>query len=234
MKGATEQDVRASYARDASGLALLPDSVLRPRDERDLVDALRTAAGARTSVTVAGAQTSTTGASITDRGALMSLRALDQVVRVDPERRTVRASCGVIIADLRRACADSGLLFTPDPTNDESSTVGGAVACNASGARSFAYGATRPHVVALRVALADGRVEEFRRNTFEIEMTAPKVEPGSSAAEVAVAANYLMGQHLSDARVRYYVNAQAAGFYPDDYREFLFGDHQGYDAGYWE
>ena len=78
------------------------------------------------------------------------------------------------------------------------------------------------------------RVEEFRRNTFEIEMTAPKVEPGSSAAEVAVAANYLMGQHLSDARVRYYVNAQAAGFYPDDYREFLFGDHQGYDAGYWE
>ena len=163
MKGATEQDVRASYARDASGLALLPDSVLRPRDERDLVDALRTAAGARTSVTVAGAQTSTTGASITDRGALMSLRALDQVVRVDPERRTVRASCGVIIADLRRACAESGLLFTPDPTNDESSTVGGAVACNASGARSFAYGATRPHVVALRVALADGRVEEFRR-----------------------------------------------------------------------
>ena len=78
------------------------------------------------------------------------------------------------------------------------------------------------------------RVEEFRRNTFEIEMTAPPIEPGSSGAEISVSANYLMGQHLSDARVRYYVNILAAGYYPNDYREFLFGDHQGYDAGYWE
>lgn len=160
---ATAEDVRRSYARDASGMTMVPDVVLRPRDEADAVDAIRAAASAGTSITVAGAQTSTTGASITDRGALMSLRALDGVVRLDPLARTVRASCGVIVADLRRTCAEQGLLFTPDPTSDESCTVGGAVACNASGARSFAYGATRPHVVALRVALADGRVEEFRR-----------------------------------------------------------------------
>lgn len=160
---ATAEDVRRSYARDASGMTMLPDAVLRPRDEADVVDAIRAAASAVTTITVAGAQTSTTGASITDRGALMSLRALDARVRVDPVARTVRASCGVIVADLRRACAEQGLLFTPDPTSDESCTVGGAVACNASGARSFAYGATRPHVAALRVALADGRVEEYRR-----------------------------------------------------------------------
>jgi len=159
----SDRDVRAGYARDASGLELLPDAVVRPRDEREVVEALRDAAARGASVTVAGAQTSTTGASITDRGVLMSLRALDGAVRIDPEARTVRASCGVIVAELRRRCAESGFLFTPDPTADESSTVGGAVACNASGARSFAYGATRPHVVALRVALADGSVEEFRR-----------------------------------------------------------------------
>lgn len=163
MIAATDRDVRAGYARDASGMTMVPDAVLRPRDEQDVVEALAAASAARTAVTVAGAQTSTTGASITDRGALMSLRALDQMVRIDPERSVVRASCGVIVADLRRACAEAGFLFTPDPTADESSTVGGAVACNASGARSFAYGATRPHVAALRVAHADGAVEEYRR-----------------------------------------------------------------------
>jgi len=163
VRAATDRAVRASYARDASGMTMLPDDVLRPRDEQDVSEALAAATAARGTVTVAGAQTSTTGASITDRGALMSLRALDQVVRIDVERRTVRASTGVIVADLRRACAEAGLLFTPDPTADESSTVGGAVACNASGARSFAYGATRPHVLALRVAHADGRAEEYRR-----------------------------------------------------------------------
>ena len=77
------------------------------------------------------------------------------------------------------------------------------------------------------------RVEEFRRNTFEIAMTAPQCQPGTTQTEVGVAANYLMGQHLSDAKVRYYVSAAATGFYPDGYRDFYFGDHLGYDPGYW-
>jgi uncharacterized protein YfaS (alpha-2-macroglobulin family) len=77
------------------------------------------------------------------------------------------------------------------------------------------------------------RVEEFRRNTFEITLTAPQCPPGAAQTEVGVAASYLMGQHLSDAKVRYYVNAAATGFYPDGYRDFYFGDHLGYDPGYW-
>jgi uncharacterized protein YfaS (alpha-2-macroglobulin family) len=77
------------------------------------------------------------------------------------------------------------------------------------------------------------RVEEFRRNTFEIAMTAPEVAAGTEQTSVAIEANYLMGQHLSDAKVRYYVNAAATGFYPDDYRDFYFGDHLGYDPDYW-
>ena len=78
------------------------------------------------------------------------------------------------------------------------------------------------------------RVEEFRRNTFEIAMTAPQCQPGTTQTEVGVSASYLMGQHLSDAKVRYYVNAAATGFYPDGYRDFYFGDHLGYDPGYWQ
>lgn len=167
MKATTDRAVLAGFARDASGLELMPEALLRPRDERDAAEAIGAANAARTAITAAGAQTSTTGASITDRGAVLSLRALDRLMDIDVEGRTVRAQCGVIVADLRRACAEHGLLFTPDPTSDEDCTVGGAVACNASGARSYAYGATRPHVVALRVAMADGRIEEFHRSRLE-------------------------------------------------------------------
>ena len=164
---ATDRDVRAAFARDASGLEMLPESVLRPRDERDVADALAQATSDHTTITPAGAQTSTTGASITSRGALMSLRGLDRILDIDREARTVRAQCGVRLGELRRACAESGLLFAPDPTSEEECTAGGAIACNASGARSLAYGVTRAHVRAVRVALADGRVEEFRRPTLE-------------------------------------------------------------------
>ena len=41
--------------------------------------------------------------------------------------------------------------------------MGGMVACNASGACSYAYGPTRRYVEALRVVLADGRRLALRR-----------------------------------------------------------------------
>ena len=118
-------------------------------------------------MTAAGGQTSTTAASITDRGVLLSLRAMDRLIDVDPVRRVVRAEPGVIVADVKRACAAEGLLLPLDPTSEEECTVGGAVACNASGARSLRYGATRQHVRALTVALADGTITELRRPELE-------------------------------------------------------------------
>ena len=52
--------------------------------------------------------------------------------------------------------------FTPDPT-ETTATLGGMAACNASGARSYRYGATRRHIEGLSMALADGRMLDIRR-----------------------------------------------------------------------
>ena len=56
-----------------------------------------------------------------------------------------------------------GLLFAPDPTSEEDATIGGAIACNASGARSLHYGSTRVHVAGVRVVHADGIDSWYRR-----------------------------------------------------------------------
>lgn len=163
----TDPGVRAAYARDASGLELTPDAVARPREAAEVAELLRGATMDRTPVTPAGGQSSTTGASITDRGTLLSLRALDHILDIDPVARTVRVEPGVSVLALRRAVAEHGLLLTPDPTSEEEATIGGAIACNASGARSLQYGATRPHVRALRVVLASGEMVELRRASLE-------------------------------------------------------------------
>ncbi len=52
--------------------------------------------------------------------------------------------------------------FPTDPT-EASACLGGMAACNASGARSYAYGPMRPHVTGLHVALADGDLLELQR-----------------------------------------------------------------------
>lgn len=163
----TDLSVRQSYARDASGLEMVPDAVARPSSEHAVVEALRDAREHGGPVTAAGGQTSTTGASIADRGVLLSLRGLTEIGEVDRERLTVRVRAGVNLGDLKRRLAADGLLFAPDPTSEDDVTIGGAIACNASGARSLLYGATRPHVVALRVALADGTVHDLRRTRLE-------------------------------------------------------------------
>jgi glycolate oxidase len=159
--------VREAYEADSSGLHLIPDLVARPETVDDVIELVKSAALDRTSITCAGAQTSTTGASITDMGMLLSLRSMNHIGQLDETARTVRVGPGALVGEIKRTVAAAGLLFPPDPTSEEESTIGGAIACNASGARTFKYGATRRHVRALKLVMASGELMEFRRSDLE-------------------------------------------------------------------
>jgi len=161
-----DKSVREAYEADASGLHLLPDLVARPDSIDEVVEVMKRAATDRIAVTCAGAQTSTTAASITDGGILLSLRSIAGVT-LDATAKTITAGPGALVGDIKRTAAEAGLLFAPDPTSEEESTIGGAIACNASGARTFKYGATRQHVQAIKVVLANGDLKTFRRTNLE-------------------------------------------------------------------
>lgn len=158
-----DPDVRIAHSRDVSGLEMIPEGVARAKSEQDVIEVVRECAGTETTVTAAGSQTSMTGASITDRGVLLSLRAMDRLLDVDSTRKIARVEPGITIGDLNRVLAEQGLLFAPDPTSENDATIGGAIACNASGARSLFYGATRAHVSGVRVVHADGSSAWYQR-----------------------------------------------------------------------
>jgi FAD/FMN-containing dehydrogenase len=162
-----DESVRRSFAADVSGLVLVPEGVARPASVEEVAEVVRRAASERTAVTAAGGQTSTTGASITDLGVILSLRALDRIIDIDTNTRTARVQAGVSLGHFKRAAAGEGLLFAPDPTSEDDVTIGGAIACNASGARSLRYGATRAHVLGLKVVLANGDLLDARRPGLE-------------------------------------------------------------------
>lgn len=163
----TDADVRQSVSRDASGLELIPDAVARPTSRDDVLELLREAQRDRTPVTTAGGQTSTTAASLTDRGLLLSLRNVGGIHDIDHAARSVRVGPGELLGPLKRTLASEGWLLAPDPTSEEDCTIGGAIACNASGARSLRYGAIRSHVRGLTVALMNGDILELRRPSIE-------------------------------------------------------------------
>ena len=158
-----DADIRRAHSRDASGLEMLPDAVARADTSGDVLEAIGVASGTGSTITPAGSQTSMTGASITDRGILLSLSGMNRILDIDVKKALARVEPGVTIGQLNSELAAHGLLFAPDPTSEQDATIGGAIACNASGARSLYYGATRRHVNGLRVAHADGTVGEYHR-----------------------------------------------------------------------
>lgn len=151
--------MNAAYVSDASGFTGWADAVFAPRDEAGVVEVLRHATEQRVPLTIAGAGSGLTGARVAQGGWVLSLEHFRKL-----EIRTGRARAGAAIAliELRDAAAPTRQFYAPDPT-ELTACVGGTIATNASGSRSFRFGATRRHVLGIRVALMDGRVAEYRR-----------------------------------------------------------------------
>lgn len=161
----SEPDEIQDFLGDASNLAGGHAArVVVPETAEEAAEALAEAARARTPVTVAGAGTGIVGGRVPFGGVVLSthrLRRVGEVERTDAGAR-VAAGAGVSLEDLQRAARAEGLLYPPDPT-EWSCSVGGTVATNASGARTFKYGPTRAYVRHLRVALSTGDVLDLRR-----------------------------------------------------------------------
>src|SRR6185369_5977081 len=82
------------------------------------------------------------------------------------------AEAGVILADFQRAVDQKGLLYAPDPT-ERGAFLGGTVATNASGARTFKYGPTRNYIERLKVVLASGEIRDLHRGEKIHEIRVP-------------------------------------------------------------
>jgi FAD/FMN-containing dehydrogenase len=130
-----------------------------PADETEVSAVLREASARGIPVTVAGAGTGITGARVPFGGWVLSL---ERFKRLDVHPSFAIAGAGVLLRDVHAAAARSGQFYPPDPT-ETSSAIGGNIATNASGSRSFRYGSTRRWIERLRVALADGSVLDAGR-----------------------------------------------------------------------
>ena len=155
--------VCGAYAADASGLSRVPDAVCRPQSEAEVVDRLRECAARKTPVTAQGLRSSTTGASVAEFGVVLSLEHMTRVLDLDLETRRVSVEPGVVLGEFKRELESQGLFYPPDPTSENECTLGGTVATNASGARTYRYGATRGYVRGLGVVLADGTSVDVSR-----------------------------------------------------------------------
>ncbi len=159
----TDPDVLAGYRRDASPVIGAPEGLLRPADAREAAGWLAEAAARGTAVTACGLRTSTTGAGLAPHGWTMSCERMTGLVDLDVDGRVARVRPGTVLREFKDEIRHAGLLYPPDPTSERECAVGGTVACDASGARTYRYGPTHRWVRSVEVALVDGTVRRFRR-----------------------------------------------------------------------
>lgn len=149
----------ASHMRDGHA-----ERVVFPENSEEVAEVLRAAAADKTPVTISGAGTGTVGGRIPFAGIVLAtdkLKQIKSIVHEDEGGRAV-AEAGVMLFDLQRFVESENLFYPPDPT-ERGCFLGGTVATNASGARTFKYGPTRNYVQRLKVALATGDVIDLRR-----------------------------------------------------------------------
>lgn len=77
------------------------------------------------------------------------------------------------------------------------------------------------------------RVQEFRRNAFELTQKIADPAIGATTLGATLTAKYYQGQPVASGKVKHYSRIVSGNPYPERFRDFLFGNHRTSDWGYW-
>jgi glycolate oxidase len=133
-----------------------PLAVVRATSTEDVQVAVRFAAEHGLPVVPRGAGSGLSGgASAVDGCVVVSTERMREI-SIDPAMRIATVQPGLLNAEVKRAAAEHGLWYPPDPSSFEICSIGGNVATNAGGLCCVKYGVTSDYVLGVTVVLADG------------------------------------------------------------------------------
>jgi len=150
----------ALYGRDSSTIrGEDPAAVCFPVSTEEVRSCVRIAVAHGRPVVARGSGTGLAGGAVPfDRAVMIVTTKMNRVLSVDTTNRYAWVEPGVINLDLSRQLHPLGFHFAPDPSSQQSCSVGGNVANNSGGPHCLAYGVTSAHVLAVEVVLPDGEV----------------------------------------------------------------------------
>ncbi len=154
----SSKETIAPYLRDASNYSGgMAEEVLIPENLEELTEVLKNDIRP---VTIAGAGTGLTASRIPSEGIVVSLERFNEIGSV--EKGEVWLGPAVTLSSLQDHLKRTGWFYPPNPTETNAS-IGGTLATNASGSRSYKFGVTRDFVNAVDCVLSDGRKVLVRR-----------------------------------------------------------------------
>jgi len=170
------------------------DWLFFPADESELCAVVGEMARRKVKVAICGARTGLAGGCVPSQGALIALDRFNRITDLHYDSHAdewrIQSGCAVSLSELNHCLATKSFpdlersgdevrqimqarfredparyFYPPDPT-ETSASLGGTVATNASGSRTYRYGPTRDWVRGLRVVLANGELLSIPRGKY--------------------------------------------------------------------
>ena len=159
----TARKVREFFSTDGSVFELEPRLVVYPLNATDVRKTVRFSwqlaeKGKILPITARGKGTDQAGAALGDGIVMVFPAHMNKLIELQKEQVTVQP--GENYAALQKVLKTHGRFLPPYPSSIDYSTIGGAVANNASGELTLKYGSTKAFVKGLQIVLANGEVIE--------------------------------------------------------------------------
>jgi len=158
----TEQNEIQDYLKDASNTKGYCDAVVYPENTDDVVLIIKQANSEKTKITVCGNRTGLAGGSVPGGGIVLSTEKMNRILEINEEEQFAIVEPGVFLSDFLKELKPRKLYYPPDPT-ELNCFLGGTVATNASGSKTFKYGPTRDFVIGIEIVLPTGDLLAINR-----------------------------------------------------------------------
>ena len=164
----TSVDARNYFAKDSSIFNIPPALIVYPRNENDIRKTTRFSwqlaeRNRLLPITSRGSGTDTTGAALGSGLVIVFPAHLHHILELDNKSGEVSVEAGINFGKLQQTLQTHGRYIPAYPSSIEYSTIGGAVANNINGDRSYKYGPIANYIKGLRVVLANGEVIDTER-----------------------------------------------------------------------
>ncbi len=148
---------RLAWGTDAGFYRMIPQVVVRSKNEEEVSRLLAAATSLKLPVTFRAAGTSLSGQAISDSVLIVAGKNWEDY-SIAPDGLTMTMQPGIIGARVNQLLAPYKRIFAPDPASKNSAMVGGIVINNASGMNCGTHANSDKVMRSMRIVLADGTV----------------------------------------------------------------------------
>jgi Fe-S oxidoreductase/FAD/FMN-containing dehydrogenase len=173
-----ERIERKMYSHDIAAMPKLikpivgdtvPDAVVQPESETQLIEFVRWAASNRIPLTPRGKASSGYGGVVpVKKGIVVDFYWMKDILEINPEEMTATVQPGITWEQLDKELMKQDLTLRLYPTSYPSSSVGGWLAQGGAGIGSYEYGWFANNVISARVILPSGEVREFAGDELDL------------------------------------------------------------------